>query len=578
MYLKAAIARLSAEYTRPRNTEAVYQLGLALRAQHKDDEAYAALYRATWDQAFHAAAYYQLAEISASRGDDLQALDHVNRCLSTGALDTKALGLKAGILRKLHRGGQAVRAASIALEIDPLNFRAMNELRLAHALLGNARGAQDAQDRMAEKMRGEVQAYLELAADYFAAGMWAEATDILRLPIDAEIPFASSYPLVHYYLGYALRQQGETDEAEAAFAAASAAPPGYCFPFRLEGLDVLQAALAINPHDARAYYYLGNLLFDLQPDRAIECWEKSRSLDDTLAAVHRNLGWAHYRVKNDVARAIDCYEDALACSGLDPRLFLELDMLYEVGNVAPEQRLAALEPNHEIVVRRQDSFLREIMVLVLVGKHERAIEHLEANLFHAQEGRDEIHDVYVDAHLLAGLRLMKADRPREALTHFLKADEYPDNLSVGRPKDDPRGPQVAYYTATAYAALGERGRAEPFYRKAAEQRVTDRWPDARFYQARSLAELGRVDQARKIYEELVATGRRLLDEGDSTDFFAKFGQQQTRKARNASAHYLLGLGLLGQGKTEEARRELDNATQMNLAQPWAAYHAKAVAQ
>jgi tetratricopeptide (TPR) repeat protein len=577
-HLKTATLRLSAEYTRPRNTEALYQLGLALRAQHKDDEAYAAFYRATWDQAFHAAAYYQLAEMSAAQGDYQQALDHVNRSLSTAALDTQALALKAGILRKLRRGWHAVRAASIALKIDPLGFRAMNELQLARTLQGNTEAAQATQDRMATKMRGEVQAYLELATDYFAAGMWAEAITVLRRPVDARMPFASSYALVHYYLGYALAQQGKADEARAAFATAAAAPSDYGFPFRLEGLDVFQAALATNPQDARAYYYLGNLLFDLQPDRAIQYWEKSRAIDASLATVHRNLGWAYYRVKNDVARAIGCYEKALACGGLDPRLFLELDNLYEFANVTPAQRLAALEPNHEIVVRREESFLREIMVLVLVGKYDRAIEHLETNFFHAREGRDEIHDVYVDAHLLEGLRLLQAGQPQEALAHLLKADQYPENLSVGRPKDDPRGPQVAYFTAAAYATLGEGDKAEEFYRKAADQQGTGHWPEARFYQALSLAKLGQADDARKIYAELVETGRHRFDEEESADFFAKFGEQRTRKAKAASAHFLLGLGLLGQGKTEEARKELTQATQMNLAQPWAAYYANTTTQ
>ncbi len=572
-YLKMAIRRVSAEYTRPKDTEAIYQLGVALRGQHRDDEAYDAFYRATWDQAFHTAAYYQLAEISAMRGDWEQALDHINRSLSTGALDTRGLGLKAGILRKLGLGEHAARIALAALKIDPLNFRAMNELQLAHVLQGDAAAAQSAEDLATKKMRGKVQAYLELAADYFAAGMWDEAIAVLRRPVDARMSVASSYPMIHYYLGYALRQQGAMDDAQAAFSVGASAPSEYAFPFRLEGLDVFQAALAANPQDARAYYYLGNLLFDLQPDQAIAYWEQSRALDDSLATVHRNLGWAYYRVKKDVERAISCYEKALACSGLDPRLFLELDNLYEFGNVAPEQRLAALEPNHDIVVQRQDSFLREIMVLVLTGRYDRAIEYLENNSFHAQEGRSEIHDVYVDAHLLEGLRLLRADRAREALAHFTKANEYPENLSIGRPKNDLRAPQVAYCTAIAHAALGEEDKAESFFRKAADQQGTGGSPEARFYQARSLAELDRADEAQRIYDELVKTGRERLEEKESSDFFAKFGEQQTRQARSASAHYVLGLGLLGQGKIDEARKAFTQASQMNRAQPWAAYYA-----
>ena len=42
-------------------------------------------------------------------------------------------------------------------------------------------------------------------------------------------------------------------------------PPNYVFPFRLEEVKVLQAAMQANPADARAPYYLGNLLYDRQP-------------------------------------------------------------------------------------------------------------------------------------------------------------------------------------------------------------------------------------------------------------------------------------------------------------------------
>ena len=96
-----------------------------------------------------------------------------------------------------------------------------------------------------------------------------------------------------------------------------------------------------------------------------------------------------------------------------------------------------------------------------------------------------------------------------------------------------------------------------------------------FYTAEAL---GRLEELHTpIFTAMNVEKKALADEAELADFFAKFGQQQTRKARIASAHYLLGLGLLGQGKTEEARRELDKATQMNLAQPWAAYYANAAA-
>ena len=572
-HLRTAIKRLSAEYTRPQNAEAYYQLGIALRAQHKDDQAYDTFYRATWDQAFHAAAYFQLAELSAEKKNYPLALEQIDRSLSTNTLDTKALNLKAGILRQLGRTDQAASVAQAVLEIDPLDFWAMNEVSLVHLSNADEAAAKAGLDRLTAKMRGEVQSYLELATDYMHAGMWDEAIGVLRRPIDEKMPFAATYPLVHYYLGYALEQRGDVDAAKACFEEAMSKPTDFCFPFRLEGLDVLGSALAANLRDAQAYYCLGNLLFDHQPDRAIEYWEKSRAIDGSLATVHRNLGWAYYRTKNEIVEAINCYERALACGKLDPRLFLELDALYEFGNVAPEKRLAALEPNHETVIKRQDSFQREIMVLVLVGKYETAIRYLDDNVFSAEEGREEIHDVYVDAHLLQGLRLLKHGEAADALRHFQRAEEYPENLSVGRPKNDPRAAQVAYYTGTAHEAQGDMEKARQFFRKAADQPDTNRWPEARFYQAMSLTKLNQADEARKIYDRLVKTGQSRLAADDSADFFAKFGQQATRKTKTAEAHFILGLGFLGQGEVEKAIQQLQQATAMNRSHVWAAYHA-----
>jgi tetratricopeptide (TPR) repeat protein len=358
-------------------------------------------------------------------------------------------------------------------------------------------------------------------------------------------------------------------------------PTDYCFPFRLESRDVLQSALAANSKDARAEYYLGNLLFDLQPEVAMQHWENSRRLDPSLAVVHRNAGWAANHVNNDVPKAIDCYERALACENIDPRLLLELDILYETGNVAPQRRLEAFEANHAVVARREDSLLREIMVLVLAGNYPRAIEYLENNFFHAQEGRSEIHDIYVNAHLLQGLAILKQGNAEQALEQFRKASEYPENLSVGRPKNDPRAPEVAYRTGQVYEALKEPDKAQQCYRESAQQEDTERWPETRFYQGLSMVKLGQTEEADNIFQKLIEEGKKQLAEQESTDFFAKFGQQASKRSRNATAHYRTGLGLLGtsllgSGDEQAAVREFETATAMDLSHPWARYQVDAL--
>ncbi len=568
-HLRRAVKRLSAEYTRPGHAEALYHLGLALRAQGRLDEAYGVFYRAAWDYAFRSAAYYQLAELSCRDGQFDTALGQIDHALSANMLDTRAWNLRSAILRHLGRPEQAENTLRRVLYEDPLDFSAMNELYLTQCELNNRQRAEKTLQELKTAMRSDVQAYLELAADYLGCGFWDEAVDVLSRVSRDKTTFAGKYPLVYYYLAFLHERKGNTRAAEKFCSQARAMPADYCFPFRAESADVLTAAIRRNPADARAQYYLGNLLYDHQPEKAIECWERSRELDGSFALVHRNLGWAYHRTRNDVPKAIASYERAIACNQDDPRLFTELDEMYELGNTSPQARLALLEKHHATVVKRNDSFLREIMALVLAGRHSEAIDFLTQNHFHVREGGGEIHDVYVDAHLLRGASRLKRGESKEAVEDFLAAAEYPENLSVGRPKNDRRAPQVAYYIARAYEMLGDADRAKQYYTESAEQKNTSRWSETRFYQALSLRKLGWENEARSIFDELIETGKERIARGETADFFAKFGEQQTRQARQASAHYILGLGHLGKGESDAARTEFETAVKLNVSHVWA---------
>ncbi|GAG26513.1 unnamed protein product, partial [marine sediment metagenome] len=179
------------------------------------------------------------------------------------------------------------------------------------------------------------------------------------------------------------------------------------------------------------------------------------------------------------------------------------------------------------------------------------------------------HDVYVDGHLLRGSQRLNKGRFDEALKDFHAASEYPENLSVGRPRNDRRASQVAYCIATAYEALDNAEKAAEYYKKAAEQRVAAASSEARFYQGLSFGELGRQSEADKIFDELIKSGRQRLSERSAVDIFAKFGEGQTAAARKASAHYALGLGYLGRGQREKAKIEFEKAVEQNVSHVWA---------
>ena len=71
-FLRRSLERLMLRNPNPSDGEPFYNLGLTLRYLGRDDEAYAAFYKATWNYAWHAGGYFALAEIDCAR-EDLQA-------------------------------------------------------------------------------------------------------------------------------------------------------------------------------------------------------------------------------------------------------------------------------------------------------------------------------------------------------------------------------------------------------------------------------------------------------------------------------------------------------------------------
>jgi len=565
--LRQAIRRISKDYTSPKNGEAFYYLGVALHALGRMDEACDAFTKAAWSQAWGAASYYSLAELASQRRNYSKALEFLNRSLSLNALNTKALNFKAGLLRKLGRLQEAEKIARKVLHFDPLDFWAGNELHKIMAAKGLEKEELEAKNSLEAKMRNAVQSYLELAVDYGNCGFVNEAVEAISHLVEAEGGGFSTYPMLHYYLGYYLEKKGDKKKAREYYQCASQMPADYCFPFRLESIEVLRRAQKINPGDARAPYYLGNLLYDLQPEAAMKEWEKSRRLDEAFPIIHRNLGLAYARVENNIPEAIACMEKALSCNSKDARYLYELDLLYETGSVSPEKRLSLFEKNHETALQRDDALSREIMLLVQLGKHDRAIDLLAAHHFHVWEGGGRIHSVYVDAHLLKGHEHFTAGRFNEALESFSAALEYPKNLEVGRPYSGGRAAQVYYFIGTVYEAMDDKEKAKEYYEDlvAMEYEVSE----MSYYQGLAFRKLGREEKASQIFEKLIDFGKQRLQAASSMDFFAKFGERQSAMYRQANASYLLGLGYLGRGDKEQARTQFKNSLEMNLNHIWA---------
>lgn len=561
-YFATAIKRLTKDYTRPSNCEALYLQGLTLKELGLYNEAIDTLYRATWDYAWNSAAYLELARISCFRGDFEKALTQIDNSLSTNNRNNSALALKAAILRKTGKTGEAQKLLAPVAVSDPLDFRIGYELYLLENSDGETEESSGLRAELQYKMRGFVQNYRELAAGYLADGFADEAEEILKL-------YPHENPMVSYYLGYLQAKRGDNIGAEMNFAKASAMPTDYVFPFRKEDEKVLLKVIEFHPEDAIPNYYLGNLLYDKQPQRAIMYWEKAVELDPLLAIAWRNLGWGYNNFENDIPKSISAYEKALNLKNDEPVYYAELDVLYERNNAPLTKRAKLFESAHEIVKQRDDAFVQQIMVLNLTGQVEKSVEYLENSNFHFREGSSRISDMTVDARLLYGSKLMQAGQYQQALDQFRVAI----NREAGDEEAGARDPQINYFIGTAYEKLGEKELANAAFEKSAGQEIS-RTGFTSYYKGLSLKKTGKTEQARKIFDALIEEGNIRIKQNEDLDFFAKFGERTYENVRLSNAHLFTGLGYKGLGDSKKANENLQKAVDLAVNNLWAAYELK----
>jgi tetratricopeptide (TPR) repeat protein len=558
--LRRAVARSTPGYTMPKDGGAFYYLGVALRAQGKEGPASDAFNKAAWSLAWSGASDYALAELSARKGDFAEALGLVERSIAANGWNTEALDLKAALLRRLGRAEEALTTAHMVESASPLDFRAPNEVYLAETALGQEAEAEKTLMALSERMRGAAPSYLELAVGYGNAGLFAEAAGVLARLANADST-AGLDPLVPYTLAFYLEKAGETEKARKFYQLASRLSSDFCFPFQLELVEVLHRAMEVDPVDARAALYLGNLLYDRQPDAATSAWEKAATLDPKLAVVHRNLGFAYSHHQNDLPKAIKSLETAISIDNRDPRYFLEIDQLNEANGLSPQERYALLDGNRETVLKRDDAAVRLLSLYVRLGYYDQAIDLMSKRHFRIWEGGTDVHELYVDAYLLRGSRYLAAKKYPAALADFRAALEYPANLDVATP-DHIENPRADYLIGKTLEAMGKPSEAKAAYEHAAAAKQTS--SEALYYQALALQEEGNSGEATRIFETLVTTRPPQVRNSEPSNE-AAFEVAMTERKRLAEEHYRTGLGYLGKGSTTEAQAEFQKALSLDPA-------------
>ena len=575
---RVAIERLTCRNANPYDGEPYYNLGLCLRFQldatlqsairnPQFEEAYAAFYKATWNQAWAAAGFYALAEMDCRRGDWAGALELLNRSLRFDTDNLRARDLKTVVLRKLNRQAEAEKLLRETLALDPLDW-------WARALAGGI--PDDGSPKTCD-----LQTRLDVAHDFARAGLYSEAAELLEnvYAVKRDLPDQNwgAKPLVFYSQGWLSEKLGDASSALDFYRRGAAEPPGYCFPSRLEEILILQSAIRANPKDARAPYYLGNLLYDRRRyAEAVRLWEQSARLDPSFSVVWRNLGIGWFNILKKPARARMAYEKAFAANPNDARLLFERDQLWKRLGEKPETRLSELEKCPQLTSRRDDLSVELCVLYNQTGQPEKALPILAERKFQPWEGGEGAAlGQHVRTHLALGRAALKKAKSEKrkvetasAVAHFKNALVSPENLGEAKHLLANQS-DIYYWLGVAFDLLGNKKSARQHWLAATKfrgdfQEMSVRaFSEMTFYSALAWERLGQKAKAKKLFRELLAHALKLRKTPAKIEYFATslptmlLFDDDLQYRQETTALFLQAQARLGLGQKSRAKSLLE---------------------
>lgn len=561
-HLLRAQARLSHDYTTVKNTEALYYLGYLYQMTGNIDKAIDAYWSATWTPDFKHRSFYELAVLAVKEKDYKQAMDMIIQSLYVGGRDLQALTLKAYILRMLGRKEEAQETILYIRQIDPLDYWSA-----AEACLSTSQDASFLKTGTNHNSKGiiAIQELLEVVNNYMTIGATEDALTLLSSAISLGEPYAS-YPLLYYYKAYNLLKNNNHIEFQNCLDKAGSLSPLNNYPFRVEEIALFKTLLQERPDNAFLHYHLGNLLYYLgQKENGLEHWLHATEADPSFAIAARNVGFG-YGYLNDWEKSMKYYDRAIKANPNDPLLLTESDKIYEQANIPATQRLKRLEFHLETVMKHDDSVMRLLTLYNAEAKYDKAIKIMTDRHFHLWEGGGQVHDIYVDSHMLKGIQLLKRKQYKDAIREFNLANQYPTNLEVAPSSRSSYEAKVYYLSGIAYEALKQTDKALECFEKSAETYCSNDLVDLNYYKIKSLRKLNKTEEADAILSNMQKTLERMQQ--NLMDSYAKFGEAN-QNIQQSNVFYYSGLIHLLQNNPSAAKNNFNQAIQLYPGNIWA---------
>jgi tetratricopeptide (TPR) repeat protein len=511
-YTEAAALLEPAQARDTTDPEVQYYLGLAHDGLGQEGKA-----RGEWEAAHHfrdfrAPALLKIAQADARAGDFKRALDRLHEGLRASPDAVRAGALEVALLRHAGRSAEAMPRLRAWRALDPTS----SLLRYEAVRLGTPDAA------LWTHLGADPDRVLNLASEYMAAGLYADALDLLErrypavggLQTEPGAVAPQDHPEVVYYRGYAREKQGGSGLAD--YAAASKLSTRYVFPSRAQSLVVFQRALAANPNDATAHFLLGTfLLASGRAPEAVREWQEARRLDQTRPVLHRNLGRTLLQIQGDAEGALAAFMEGMGADPTNVDLYQGADQALSLLGRPGSERIAALSRYPDRAQMPGELLQRLALALAEDGRADEGKALLSGRFFAREEGGTNVRQVFVEIRLQEALALAKAGRGADALAIVEGLGREVPGFAFTKDGMDVfvDAPRVQYAAGEIAEQAGDDAAARRHWQKATEGR--EAFFRALPYAYAAARRLGGADEAagRARLEEGLAQSEKFLESG-----------------------------------------------------------------
>ena len=564
VYASQALKRAHALNKNPQCGQASLIRASAYERQGQYQQAEEDFWRAVWSGNSKAGGYYGLARLAARNGNFDAGLDFCQQSLRACPTNQEVLCLHNLLLVLSGRQDNARVQREKLLRDYPLNatlwwlnwFDGRSESALAQW-----RGLCQGRDVNA----------LMTAGQLINWGMPTLAAEMLNA-LDCQ----RTLPL---YLQASLLPKAERGELVAK--AIDVFPQFVRFPNTLEEVAALESIEEcwFARHLLACFYYNKRSY-----NKAIAFWQRCVEMSPEFADGWRGLAIHAWNKQHDYELAARYLDNAYQLAPQDARLLFERDLLDKLSGATPEKRLARLENNLEIALKRDDMTAELPNLWHLTGQADKAADILATRKFHPWEGGEgKVTSQFILNQLLRAWQHLDARQPQQACELLHAALHYPENLSEGRLPGQTDN-DIWFWQAICANAQGDETEATRCLRLAATGDRTinihsyynDQPVDYLFWQGMALRLLGEQQTAQQLFSEMKQWAQEMAKTSIEADFFAVsqpdllslYGDlQQQHKEKCLMVAMLASAGLGEVAQYESARAEL---TAINPAWPKAA--------